>query len=80
MSEIVCVHHPDRLALAYCSGCGKALCNQCVVRLSTGNYCDVCAETPDHRPAARRAGRSRVWLWIGLAILILAGITITRFL
>ena len=39
MSEIACAYHDDRTALAYCSGCGKALCSQCVVRLTSGNYC-----------------------------------------
>jgi len=80
MSEIACAYHADRTALAYCSGCGKALCSQCVVRLSTGNYCESCAETPDHRPAVRAAGRSRLLLWIGLAVLALGGYIITRLL
>jgi hypothetical protein len=79
MSAIACANHPDRTALSYCAGCGKPLCLDCVVRLSTGNYCDVCAETPDHRPAVRRRATSRLWLWAGLAGLMTAAYLITRF-
>lgn len=71
MSAVVCAFHADRPALAYCAGCGKALCATCVVRLSTGNYCQTCAERPDHRPAMDGRGRSRVWLWAGLAAVVL---------
>jgi hypothetical protein len=80
MTGIACANHPDRLAMGYCSGCGKALCAGCIVRLSDGNYCQVCAETPDHRPPQPRAGRSRVWLWIGLAGLITIGFLLSRML
>jgi len=80
MSEIACAYHGDRAALAYCSGCGKALCSQCVVRLTSGNYCDACANTPDHRPAPPRTGRSRLLIWVGLAVLALGGYIITRLL
>ncbi|MGH2404971.1 MAG: B-box zinc finger protein [bacterium] len=73
MNAIACAHHADRAALAYCAGCGKALCAECVVRLSTGNYCESCAETPDHRPAGVRPRRSRVLVWVGLAVLLAAG-------
>jgi hypothetical protein len=69
MTAIVCANHPDRLAMGYCAGCGKALCSDCLVRLSTGNYCPVCAETPDHRPPSTRGRRTRAWLWVGLALL-----------
>ncbi|HET8679171.1 MAG TPA: hypothetical protein VFM39_03565 [bacterium] len=44
-----------------------------MVRLSTGNYCSSCAETPDHRPAASRPRRSRALLWVGLVALVVAG-------
>ncbi|MGQ0548149.1 MAG: hypothetical protein ACT4PY_00550 [Armatimonadota bacterium] len=73
MNAIACAHHAERTALAYCAGCGKALCAECVVRLSTGNYCSSCAETPDHRPAAQRPRRSRALRWVGLAVLLVAG-------
>lgn len=73
MNAIACVYHADRTALAYCAGCGKPLCAQCVVRLSTGNYCWACAETPDHRPAALRPRRSRALLWAGLAAVMILG-------
>jgi hypothetical protein len=80
MRAIVCAHHADRAALWYCSGCGRPLCGACVVRLSSGNYCEACAEAPDHRPPAPRAPRSRVWLWIGIAALAAAAYVITRML
>jgi len=62
-----CANHPDRTALGYCSGCGKALCPDCLVRLSTGNYCEVCAD-PQARP---RRGRPIPWWAIALAVLVL---------
>lgn len=77
MTGIACAYHADRLALAYCAGCGKPLCGGCVVRLSAGNYCEVCAETPDHRPPPRTR-RSRTWLWIGLAGAAIAAYLISR--
>lgn len=48
-----CVNHSDRPALGYCSRCGKALCSECLVRLSTGNFCDACANPSAARPARR---------------------------
>ena len=80
MNGIVCAYHADRPALFYCAGCGKALCSGCVVRLDTGNYCSSCAEAPDHRPRPALTGRSRVWLWAGLAGLAIAGYVISRVL
>ena len=80
MSAVVCTFHADRPALAYCAGCGKALCTVCVVRLSTGNYCEACAEAPTHRPGAARQGRGRVWVWAGLAVAALALYLISRVL
>ncbi len=80
MNGIACAHHPDRVALAYCAGCGKPLCGSCVVRLSTGNYCQICAETPNHRPPALRRARSRMWIWVGLGVLAAAGLLISRLL
>lgn len=79
MSAVVCAFHADRAALAYCAGCGKALCTTCVVRLSTGNYCQTCAERPDHRPRAGRRGPTHLWLWAGLAAALLLYV-ISRFL
>lgn len=76
MNGIACAHHADRLALAYCAGCGKALCAGCLVRLSTGNYCRSCAETPDHQPQVVRRGWSRAWIWVGLAAVVVAGYAI----
>lgn len=72
MNQISCAHHPDRTALAYCAGCGKALCGGCVVRLSAGNYCNACAETPDLRPRPPKGRRSRRWLWVVVALAALA--------
>ncbi|MDR7521219.1 MAG: B-box zinc finger protein [Armatimonadota bacterium] len=80
MSAVTCAHHPDRTALSYCAGCGKALCADCVVRLSVGNYCESCAETPDHRPRAARRRASRLWLWAVLAALAMAIYLVVRAL
>jgi hypothetical protein len=80
VTTIVCANHPDRLAMGYCAGCGKALCSSCLVRLSTGNYCAVCAETPDHRPPSARGRRGRTWLWVGLAALVTLVLLLSRLL
>ncbi len=80
MNGIACAHHPDRLALAYCAGCGKPLCGACVVRLSDGNFCETCAETPDHRPPVPRRARGRIWLWVGLGALAIVAYLIARLL
>jgi B-box zinc finger protein len=62
-----CVNHPDRAALGYCSRCGKALCTDCLVRLSTGNFCDTCANPG----AAVRPRRAMPWWLIVLAAAVL---------
>lgn len=80
MSAIACAHHVDRAALGYCAGCGKALCAECLVRLSSGNYCAVCAETPDHRPPVPAARRLRLWVWVGVGALVAAGLAVLRAL
>jgi hypothetical protein len=61
-----CANHADRPALGYCSRCGKALCNECLVRLSTGNYCDACAN-----PAAAPPRRTVPWWLIVMAVVAL---------
>ncbi len=78
MSAIVCANHRERPAIGYCAGCGKALCSDCIVRLSAGNYCQVCAETPDHRPPAARRRAGRMWVWIGLAVLLTMAVLASR--
>jgi hypothetical protein len=62
-----CANHPDRTALGYCSACGKALCTACLVRTSTGNYCEPCA-TGANRPARTR--RAIPWWAIALGVLL----------
>lgn len=57
-----CANHPDRNALGYCSSCGKALCSECLVRLSTGNFCEACASPT----AAARPRRAASW-WLIVA-------------
>jgi hypothetical protein len=64
---VKCATHPDRAALGYCGRCGKALCKECLVRLSTGNYCDTCANAPYRVPARPRRGMS--WWVVGLILL-----------
>lgn len=77
MSSITCAYHGDRPALTYCAGCGKALCGQCVVRLSTGNYCQVCASTPDLRPPGPPA-RSRTRWWLAAAGIAAGALLVAR--
>ncbi|MHB8731977.1 MAG: B-box zinc finger protein [bacterium] len=62
-----CVNHPDRAALGYCSRCGKALCSECLVRLSAGNFCETCANPS----AAARPRRAIPWWLIVLAAAVL---------
>jgi hypothetical protein len=37
-----CDQHPDKLAMAVCAGCSKALCNDCTVLFESENICKVC--------------------------------------
>ena len=62
-----CAAHPDRSALGYCSRCGKALCKECLVRLSAGNYCEVCANDPQGRMS--RPKRRFPWWAIALVVM-----------
>lgn len=64
-----CVNHADRSALGYCSSCGKALCSECLVRLSTGNFCDTCTN-----PTAAVRPRRVVpwWLIVAGAVVLFA--------
>lgn len=80
MTGITCARHADRPAIAYCAGCGKPLCGTCVVRLSTGNYCEECAETPDHRPRKARGRGVRPRLLVGITLLLVAAYLVSRLL
>lgn len=62
-----CANHPDRAALGYCSRCGKALCTECLVRLSIGNFCETCANPG----TAARPRRAMPW-WL----IVLAGVAL----
>ena len=64
-----CVNHADRSALGYCSRCGKALCSECLVRLSTGNFCDTCANPTT---AARPRRALPWWLIVAGAVVLFA--------
>ncbi len=70
-----CANHPDRAALGYCAECGKPLCTACLVRLSTGNYCEACAN-PSGAPA--RSGRRIPW-WV-IALVLLGALMLLRAL
>ena len=70
-----CATHPDRSALGYCGRCGKALCKDCLVRLSTGNYCEACANAPE-----RVARRARAIPWWAIALIIVVAIVALRAL
>jgi hypothetical protein len=65
---VKCATHPERTALGYCGRCGKALCKDCLVRLSTGNFCDACANAPERRQSRPR--RSVPWWAVGLILLV----------
>ena len=70
-----CANHPDRAALGYCSRCGKALCAECLVRLSTGNFCEACANpSPAVRP--RPAMPWWVIVLVGAALFLLVRLAI----
>ncbi len=74
-AAVKCAHHPDRTALGYCGVCGKPLCTACLVRLSTGNYCDVCANPQD------RSGRARWPIpWWAVALVALAALVLIKAL
>lgn len=66
MTPIRCAYHPDRDALQYCNRCGKAVCNDCVVRAAGGNLCRTCAEGTG-RPAR---ARSHTWLWVAAGVVL----------
>jgi hypothetical protein len=51
-----------------------------VVRLSAGNYCETCAATPDHRPAAPQKARSRLWIVVGAAVAAALVLLVMRLL
>lgn len=68
-----CATHPDRSALGYCGRCGKALCKDCLVRLSTGNYCETCANAPAGTPR-----RARALPWWAIALIIVAAVIVLR--
>lgn len=69
-----CAVHPDRLALGYCSRCGKPVCKECLVRLSTGNFCDACVNEPAGRPARGRRGMP----WWAIGLIVLAALIVIR--
>jgi hypothetical protein len=71
-----CATHPDRAALGYCGRCGKALCKDCLVRLSTGNYCETCANAPERSPRTSRRGLP----WWAVALIIVAAVIVLRAL
>ncbi|HKV45679.1 MAG TPA: B-box zinc finger protein [bacterium] len=62
-----CATHPDRNALGYCAQCGKPLCKECLVKLRTGNYCEVCANNPGGRVIRPR--RRFPWWTIALVVM-----------
>ena len=71
-----CAVHPERSALGYCGRCGKALCKDCLVRLSTGNYCAACADAPERSARAARRGVP----WWAMALIVLAAVIVLRIL
>ena len=72
-TAVRCATHPDRTALGYCARCGKPLCRSCLVRLPSGNYCEVCASGED-RPTRKR---SRIPWW-ALALAVLVALALLR--
>lgn len=37
-----CENHPDRIAFAQCSSCGKSLCTECAIQRSGQYFCKEC--------------------------------------
>jgi hypothetical protein len=68
VTSIRCAYHPDRDALQYCNRCGKAVCNDCVVRAAAGNLCRSCAEGLGRQPRPRSA---QTWLWLAAGVVLL---------
>jgi hypothetical protein len=70
-TAVRCTNHPERAALGYCSTCGKPLCTACLVRLSTGNYCNACANAADRPAGTRRAIPWWAIIAVAFALLLL---------
>lgn len=70
-----CAYHPERIALGYCAQCGKAVCTACLVRLSTGNICETCANAEGRAVRVRRGVP-----WWALGLLVLAALILVRAL
>ncbi len=79
-AAVTCAHHPDRRALGYCGRCGKALCTECLVRLSTGNYCERCANEAGGPPHARARRRGRGTPWWAVALVMVLALILLRAL
>ena len=57
-----CANHPRSEAAAVCAGCGKDLCQECAIALSTGAWCREClgALTAEGAGARERRGKSKL--------------------
>lgn len=72
-----CYVHPDREAVGTCVGCGKPICEECLVEVAGKNYCKSCAA----ELAADRAGVAgqRNWLVALLLSLFVGELGVDRF-
>ena len=71
-----CAGHPDRVAVAFCAGCGTPICRECVFVLPVEARCRACLSAPGKllpSRAARLAGLAGDLLRRRWALTFLAG-------
>lgn len=84
-----CINHPDREAVAFCSKCGKPLCEECIAyRDEKGHpYCAQCAIEikaslyKDEKAKEKERGREKkknvgflIFVIIGTVLIVIAGL------
>lgn len=75
-----CYIHPDRDAVGMCVGCGKPICEECLVTLHDRNYCKRCtAKLAQGRSLLAENLSPRSWTVALLLSVFLGGLGIDRF-
>lgn len=84
-----CINHPDREAVAFCSKCGKPLCEECIAyRDEKGHpYCAQCAIEikaslyKDEKAKEKERGKEKkknvgflIFVIIGIVLIVIAGL------
>jgi TM2 domain-containing membrane protein YozV len=49
-----CCYHPDREAIGTCTGCGRALCEECRAIVNGRYHCLACASAMASAPACKK--------------------------